>query len=104
MIAPSTADVHLPGIDCGDGALNALTRPPHRGAVVTRAPTERAVRLMARLEAELTRRQDLLVDKGCADIGEQRSSSDRPSGFRTSSSSSTAGSRCRRSAGTTAGS
>ncbi|WP_330306561.1 MULTISPECIES: FtsK/SpoIIIE domain-containing protein [unclassified Streptomyces] len=68
----SAADVHLYGIDCGNGALNALTRLPHCGAVVSRNQTERVVRLMARLKGELTRRQDLLADKGFADIGEQR--------------------------------
>ncbi|MFF3615995.1 FtsK/SpoIIIE domain-containing protein [Streptomyces sp. NPDC002580] len=68
----SVADVHLYGIDCGNGALNALTRLPHCGAVVGRNQTERVVRLVARLKGELTRRQDLLADKGFADIGEQR--------------------------------
>ncbi|MET9893353.1 FtsK/SpoIIIE domain-containing protein [Streptomyces sp. NPDC006465] len=68
----SAADVHLYGIDCGNGALNALTRLPHCGAVVGRNQTERVVRLIARLMGELTRRQDLLADKGFADIGEQR--------------------------------
>ncbi|GHB56133.1 cell division protein FtsK [Streptomyces viridiviolaceus] len=68
----STADVHLYGIDCGNGALNALTRLPHCGAVVGRNQTERVVRLVNRLKGELSRRQDLLADKGFADIGEQR--------------------------------
>ncbi|WRZ91342.1 FtsK/SpoIIIE domain-containing protein [Streptomyces sp. NBC_01007] len=68
----SAADVHLYGIDCGNGALNALTRLPHCGAVVGRNQTERVVRLIARLKGELARRQDLLADKGFADIGEQR--------------------------------
>ncbi|MEU1145355.1 FtsK/SpoIIIE domain-containing protein [Streptomyces sp. NPDC005863] len=68
----SCADVHMYGIDCGNGALNALTRLPHCGAVVGRNQTERVVRLINRLKAELTRRQDLLADKGYADIGEQR--------------------------------
>ncbi|MCF3123815.1 cell division protein FtsK [Streptomyces arenae] len=68
----SSADVHLYGIDCGNGALNALTRLPHCGAVVSRNQTERVVRLINRLKGELTRRQDLLADKGYADIGEQR--------------------------------
>ncbi|QFR97929.1 cell division protein FtsK [Streptomyces tsukubensis] len=71
----SVADVHLYGIDCGNGALNALTRLPHCGAVVARNQTERAVRLITRLKGELTRRQDLLADKGYADIGEQRAAS-----------------------------
>ncbi|MET8855944.1 FtsK/SpoIIIE domain-containing protein [Streptomyces sp. NPDC004579] len=71
----SAADVHLYGIDCGNGALNALARLPHCGAVVGRNQTERVVRLIARLKGELTRRQDLLADKGFADIGEQRAAS-----------------------------
>ncbi|WP_406172595.1 FtsK/SpoIIIE domain-containing protein [Streptomyces sp. NBC_00996] len=68
----SVADVHLYGIDCGNGALNALTRLPHCGAVVGRNQLERVERLFARLSGELTRRQELLADKGYADIGEQR--------------------------------
>jgi S-DNA-T family DNA segregation ATPase FtsK/SpoIIIE len=47
--AHSVADVHLYGIDCGNGALNALTWLPHCGAVVGRAQTERATRLISRL-------------------------------------------------------
>ncbi|MBR8643166.1 cell division protein FtsK [Streptomyces tuirus] len=70
----SVADVHLYGIDCGNGALNALTRLPHCGAVVGRNQTERVVRLVNRLKGELGRRQDLLAEKGFADIGEQRAS------------------------------
>ncbi|WP_399887293.1 FtsK/SpoIIIE domain-containing protein [Streptomyces sp. BBFR51] len=70
----STADVHLYGIDCGNGALNALTRLPHCGAVVGRNQTERVIRLVNRLKGELSRRQDLLADAGFADIGEQRAS------------------------------
>ncbi|MFG2790571.1 FtsK/SpoIIIE domain-containing protein [Streptomyces sp. NPDC048419] len=70
----SCADVHLYGIDCGNGALNALTRLPHTGAVVGRNQLERVVRLFNRLTGELTRRQELLADKGYADIGEQRAS------------------------------
>ncbi|CAM5687195.1 FtsK/SpoIIIE domain-containing protein [Streptomyces hirsutus] len=68
----SVTDVHLYGIDCGNGALNALTRLPHCGAVVGRNQTERVIRLVNRLKGELSRRQDLLADKGYADIGEQR--------------------------------
>ncbi|MFI9616064.1 FtsK/SpoIIIE domain-containing protein [Streptomyces sp. NPDC052023] len=68
----SCADVHIYGIDCGNGALNALTRLPHCGAVVGRNQTERVVRLFSRLSGELTRRQDLLAEHSFADIGEQR--------------------------------
>jgi S-DNA-T family DNA segregation ATPase FtsK/SpoIIIE len=72
-LAHSCADVHLYGIDCGNGALRALTDLPHCGAVVTRTETERAVRLLGRLAAELSRRQELLAQGGFADITEQRS-------------------------------
>ncbi|MDX6355040.1 MAG: segregation ATPase FtsK/SpoIIIE, family, partial [Streptomyces sp.] len=68
----STADLHLYGIDCGNGALNALTKLPQCGAVVGRSQSERAIRLIGRLKAELTRRQELLAADGFADIGEQR--------------------------------
>jgi S-DNA-T family DNA segregation ATPase FtsK/SpoIIIE len=68
----SCADVHLYGIDCGNGALLALTSLPHCGAVAQRTQVERATRLITRLGAEVTRRQELLADGGFADIGEQR--------------------------------
>ncbi len=68
----STADVHLFGIDCGNGALLPLTRLPNCGAVVQRTQTERASRLISRLNAEVQRRQELLGDGGFADITEQR--------------------------------
>jgi DNA segregation ATPase FtsK/SpoIIIE, S-DNA-T family len=68
----SAADVHLYGIDCGNGALLPLTELPHCGAVVSRAQTERATRLLKRLAAELSRRQELLAAGGFADIREQR--------------------------------
>ncbi|MBY8340183.1 cell division protein FtsK [Streptomyces spinosirectus] len=68
----SCADVHIYGIDCGNGALNAVTRLPHCGAVVSRNQLERVERLVGRLSGELSRRQELLADRGFADIGEQR--------------------------------
>jgi DNA segregation ATPase FtsK/SpoIIIE, S-DNA-T family len=68
----SCADAHLYGIDCGNGALLPLADLPHCGAVVTRTQDERAARLLARLAAELTRRQDLLAAGGFAQIAEQR--------------------------------
>jgi S-DNA-T family DNA segregation ATPase FtsK/SpoIIIE len=66
------ADVHMYGIDCGNGALLPLTELPHCGAVVTRTQTERAIRLFGRLDGELSRRQELLAEGGFADVAEQR--------------------------------
>ncbi len=67
------SDVHIYGIDCGNGALLPLADLPHCGAVVTRTQGERAARLITRLGEEVSRRQDLLADGGFADIGEQGS-------------------------------
>jgi S-DNA-T family DNA segregation ATPase FtsK/SpoIIIE len=74
----SSTDVHLYGIDCGNGALLPLTELPHCGAVVSRAQTERATRLLKRLGAELSRRQELLAAAGFADIREQRAAVPEP--------------------------
>ncbi|MGO4421891.1 FtsK/SpoIIIE domain-containing protein, partial [Streptomyces sp. MCAF7] len=60
----SCADVHLYGIDAAGGALTALTDLPHCGAVVPRADLERLNRLLARLIAEMGRRQELLTSHG----------------------------------------
>jgi S-DNA-T family DNA segregation ATPase FtsK/SpoIIIE len=68
----SAADVHLYGIDCGNGALLPLTDLPHCGAVVTRTQDERMTRLLRRLAAELDSRQSQLADWGYTSITEQR--------------------------------
>jgi len=70
--AVSTADMHLFGIDMGNGALLPLTRLPQTGAIVQRSERERLTRLFDRLQAELTRRQEMFGRLGVADIGEQR--------------------------------
>jgi DNA segregation ATPase FtsK/SpoIIIE, S-DNA-T family len=71
-LANRCADVHMYGIDCGNGALGPLADLPHCGAVVGRTQAERATRLLGRLGAELSRRQELLADGGFADVDEQR--------------------------------
>ncbi|AXI81272.1 FtsK/SpoIIIE domain-containing protein [Peterkaempfera bronchialis] len=70
--AHGVADLHLYGIDCGNGALNALSALPHCGAVVDRNQTERLGRLLDRLVTELTSRQALLGARGTADLAELR--------------------------------
>ncbi|MGB8650916.1 MAG: FtsK/SpoIIIE domain-containing protein, partial [Mycobacteriales bacterium] len=74
----SPADAHLYALDCGNGALLPVADLPHCGAVVTRAETERAGRLLARLAAEVGRRQDLLAAHGFTDLAEQRVSGQDP--------------------------
>ncbi len=68
----SAADVHLYGIDCGNGALGPVADLPHCGAVVMRTEPERAARLLLRLAGEVERRQDLLALGGFGGITEQR--------------------------------
>ncbi|MFI5842395.1 FtsK/SpoIIIE domain-containing protein [Catenuloplanes sp. NPDC051500] len=68
----SAADVHLYGLDCGNGALLPLAALPHTGAVVQRTEVERAVRLIGRLGEEIRRRQAVLAAGGFADVTEQR--------------------------------
>jgi S-DNA-T family DNA segregation ATPase FtsK/SpoIIIE len=73
--ASSVADLHLYGLDCGNGALLPLTKLPHCGAVVQRSETDRAARLLNRLHAEVLSRQRKLGEGGFADVSEQRASS-----------------------------
>ncbi|WP_239082329.1 FtsK/SpoIIIE domain-containing protein [Actinoplanes teichomyceticus] len=68
----SSADVHLYGLDCGNGALLPLGGLPHCGAVVTRTEVERALRLIDRIGEEIRRRQGVLAAGGYADVAEQR--------------------------------
>lgn len=70
--AMPVADLHLYAIDCGNGALTVLNELPHTGAVVLRGQTERATRLLARLRAELSRRQEVLAAGNFASVTEQR--------------------------------
>jgi len=73
----SPADVHVYGLDCGNGALLPLADLPHCGAVVQRTQPDRALRLFARLKVELARRQELLADGGYADLRELRAAGQR---------------------------
>jgi DNA segregation ATPase FtsK/SpoIIIE, S-DNA-T family len=77
-ISCSTADAHIYGIDCGNGALLPVAELPQCGAVVTRGQAERATRLITRLGEELERRHDLLAEGGFAGITEQRAAAAQP--------------------------
>ncbi|WP_239144985.1 FtsK/SpoIIIE domain-containing protein [Actinoplanes couchii] len=72
--AASTADLHIYGLDCGNGALLPITRFPHCGAVAQRTDVERASRLLQRMHEEVQRRQRILGQGGFADLTEQRAS------------------------------
>ncbi|MCW2674419.1 MAG: putative cell division FtsK/SpoIIIE-like protein, partial [Frankiales bacterium] len=72
----SPDDVQVYALDCGNGSLLGLADLPHTGAVVTRTQPDRAERLLSRLAAEVTRRQELFAAAGWADLAEQRASAD----------------------------
>lgn len=68
----SSAEVHIYAIDAGGGGLAALEALPHCGAVVSRHDVERMERLLNRLAAELTERQERCSDRGVAGLNELR--------------------------------
>jgi S-DNA-T family DNA segregation ATPase FtsK/SpoIIIE len=68
----SPRDVHVYGVDCGNNALLPLQSLPHTGAVVSRDQPERLGRLTARLLQTIASRQQLLAERGFADLREQR--------------------------------
>ncbi|MEP7088719.1 MAG: FtsK/SpoIIIE domain-containing protein [Nocardioidaceae bacterium] len=74
-------DLHVYGLDCGNGALLGLGNLPHAGAVVSRTQVDRAGRLLSRLVGLVEARQALLGRGGFADLTELRDSlaaDDRP--------------------------
>lgn len=73
-LAASTSprDVHLYGIDCGANALLPLANLPHCGAIVTRDQPDRVRRLLNRILAEISRRQQMLALEGLSSTAEQR--------------------------------
>ncbi len=68
----SAAEVHMYGIDAGNGALLPCVSLPHMGAVVTRDQLDRVRRLLALLGREVARRQQFLAVHGFASLSEQR--------------------------------
>lgn len=72
----SPLDMHVYGIDCGNGALLPLLAMPQVGAIVSRDQPDRMRRLLAMLGAEVSRRQQALAANGYADIAEQRAAAE----------------------------
>jgi len=65
-------DLHLYGIDCGNGALRALTDLPHCGTVVDHRNPELLGRLLDQIGQQLRARQGQLGALGVADLAELR--------------------------------
>ncbi len=68
----SPQDLHLYGVDYGNGALLPFDAAPHAGAIVSGLDASRVSRLLDRLLGELTRRQGVLSAAGVGSIAEQR--------------------------------
>ena len=76
----SSADLHIYGLDGGDGALACLDGLPHTGALVPRSERARAGLVLGQLIEEVAARRELLVTHSWSDVEEQRataSSDDR---------------------------
>lgn len=69
-------DVHVYGLDFGNGSLLALTDLPHCGAVATRAQPERVERLLDHLLAQISTRQRDFTAAGFANLTEQRANTE----------------------------
>ncbi|MFJ4784773.1 FtsK/SpoIIIE domain-containing protein [Streptomyces sp. NPDC088794] len=65
-------DVHLYVVDCGSGALGALTDLPHCGAVVTPDEPERMRRLIDKLVDTVRSRQERFTQTGLRSLHGQR--------------------------------
>ncbi|MFH5877756.1 FtsK/SpoIIIE domain-containing protein [Arthrobacter sp. NA-172] len=70
-------DVHVYGLDFGNGSLLALTGLPHCGAVATKAQPERVERLLDHILAEIATRQRDFAAVGFANLTEQRANTTR---------------------------
>jgi S-DNA-T family DNA segregation ATPase FtsK/SpoIIIE len=65
-------DLHIYGLDCGNGALLGLGALPHTGAIVSRTQVDRSGRLLSRLVRLVAERQHQLGAGGYADLTELR--------------------------------
>jgi S-DNA-T family DNA segregation ATPase FtsK/SpoIIIE len=66
----SPAEVHLYVIDCSAGSFHRLRELDQCGAVVDRDDPLAVARLIARLGAEIARRQKMLVERGLSSLAE----------------------------------
>jgi len=66
------ADIHIYGIDCGNGALLPVADLPHCGCVANGDQVDRVDRLLTRLQAEVSERAAALALAGCSDLDELR--------------------------------
>lgn len=68
----SAADIHFYVIDCGNGGLLPLRTFPHTGAVILRHESNQVARLIGKLCALVTKRQEQLALAGVSTVTELR--------------------------------
>ncbi len=68
----SARDVHIFGVDFGNGGLRGLLQLPHCNTVISRTQTSLLTRFVSRLEKEINLRRSVLSQDGFASISEQR--------------------------------
>lgn len=66
----SADKLHIYALDCGNGGLSALQTLPNVGSVIQRQQSEKAARLLLKVQEQLLERQRILSDHGCANLGE----------------------------------
>lgn len=71
-VAYSVGDVHVHGIDCGNGGLAALESLPHCGTVAARHSPQRIRSLVKRLHDEMVSRGRVLSSAGVGSLTELR--------------------------------
>ncbi len=77
-ITPKGGPVHVYGLDFGAGGLRMLEPLPHVGAVISGDDTERVMRLLTMLRAELDRRSQEYSAVDASTITEYRSLAGKP--------------------------
>ena len=68
----SPADVHMYGVDCGNGGLSPLETLPHCGGVARASQVDRIQRMFSRLRTTVAKRADLLAEQSYSNLSEQR--------------------------------
>lgn len=71
----SPQDVHLYGVDFGNGGLRGIVQLPHCNTVISRTQGTLLTRFIERMEAEMSRRRTVLSQEGFTSVAEQRKNS-----------------------------
>ncbi|MFW0183347.1 FtsK/SpoIIIE domain-containing protein [Rothia sp. CCM 9417] len=71
----SPRDIHLYGVDFGNGGLRGILQLPHCNTVISRTQGTLLTRFINRMETEINRRRTVLSQAGFTSVAEQRRNS-----------------------------